>query len=173
MANDGFVFDDGGRKAAGLKGYAGDCVCRSICIVTGLPYADVYKRLAAETGNQRAGKRGKRAASARNGINTKRKWFREYMASLGLKWTPTMQIGTGCKVHLCADELPMGKLVVAVSNHYTAMIDGVIHDTYDPRRETYCIEPDHGGELKPGQWRNGNGICSIQRRCVYGYWAAA
>jgi hypothetical protein len=50
------------------------------------------------------------------------------------------------------------------------MIDGTIHDTHDPRREVHCIEPDRGQPLKPGQWRNENGICSIQRRCVYGYW---
>jgi len=30
--------DDGGRTAAGYKGQAGDCVVRSIAIVTGMPY---------------------------------------------------------------------------------------------------------------------------------------
>ena len=30
--------DDGGRAAAGYKGKAGDCVVRSIAIVTKLPY---------------------------------------------------------------------------------------------------------------------------------------
>ena len=51
------------------------------------------------------------------------------MESLGWKWTPTMQIGSGCTVHLRADELPSGGLVVSVSKHLTAVIDGVIHDT--------------------------------------------
>lgn len=59
------VFNDGGRAAAGFKGSARDCVCRSIAIVTGRPYKEVYDRLAAGTGAQRATKRkGKRAASA-------------------------------------------------------------------------------------------------------------
>lgn len=167
------VNDDGGRAAAGYKGRAGDCVARSIAIAAGLPYADVYQALASGTGNQRAGKRGKRAASARSGINVKRKWFKDYMASLGFVWHPTMQIGSGCKVHLHDGELPMGRLVVSLSGHYTAVIDGVIHDTHDPQREMHCIEPDHGQELKAGQWRNENGICSISRRCVYGYWQHA
>jgi hypothetical protein len=139
-----FVANDGGRAAAGYKGKAGDCVCRSIAIASGLPYADVYGRLAAETGAQRAGKRGKRAASARDGINTTRKWFKDYMTGLGFAWTPTMSIGTGCTTHLRQGKLPTGRLVVSCSGHYTAVIDGVIHDTNDPSR--------------------------AGTRCVYGYW---
>ena len=37
--------DDGGRAAAGYKGYAGDCVIRSIAIVTKLPYQQIYNDL--------------------------------------------------------------------------------------------------------------------------------
>ena len=139
-----FKHNDGGRRAAGYKGNAGDCVTRAIAIASGLPYATVYEDLAKGTGSQPAGKRGKRPASARSGISVTRKWFKDYMASIGFVWTPTMGIGTGCKVHLNADELPAGRLVVRVSHHYTTMIDGVIQDTYNP---------DRGGA-----------------RCVYGYW---
>ena len=42
-----------------------------------------------------------------------------------------MSIGSGTKVHLRADELPSGRLLVKVSSHMTAVIDGVIHDTFD------------------------------------------
>lgn len=150
-----FVVDDGGRAEAGYKGKAGDCVARSIAIAAGIPYADVYARLSQETGEQRAGKRGKRTASARNGINVKRKWFKEYMTQLGFRWVPTMQIGQGCKVHLLRGELPSGRLVVSVSGHYTAVIDGVIHDTHDPTRATIIHE---------------NGVQRMTHRCVYGYW---
>lgn len=143
----GYVFDDGGRAAAGFKGNAGDCVTRAVAIASGLPYAEVYARLAAGNGAQRMTKRGgKKTASARNGINTGRKWFKDYMAELGFTWVPTMQIGSGCKVHLTARELPAGRLIASVSRHYAAVIDGVVHDTHDPRR--------------------GGG------RCVYGYWVA-
>ena len=136
-----YILDDGGRAAAGYKGHAGDCVCRAVAIASGLPYAEVYDKLAAETGAQRQSSRTKkRAASARSGVNTGRKWFKDYMAGIGFKWTPTMAIGQGCKVHLRANELPLGSLVVAVSKHYTAVIDGVIHDTYDcSRGGTRCV----------------------------------
>lgn len=137
------VFNDGGRAKAGFKGFAGDCVCRSICIVTGLPYREVYDRLAEGNATQRRGKyagsnHGKRTAS--DGINTNRKWFKNYMKELGFEWVPVMEIGSGCKVHLKADELPAGKLVVRVSKHFTAMIDGVIHDNQDcTRGGTRCV----------------------------------
>jgi hypothetical protein len=174
----GFIYDDGGREAAGFKGKAGDCVARAVSIASGRPYAEVYARLAAGQGSQRVTKRtrkGNRAASARNGICVRRKWFKDYMAELGFEWVATMGIGTGCKVHLCAEELPAGRLVVHVSKHSTAVVDGVIRDTYDPRRETHYVRSGGGGvggpdELRPGEWRNSNGICGISRRCVYGYW---
>jgi hypothetical protein len=52
-----------------------------------------------------------------------------------------MQIGSGCTVHLRADELPSGRLVVSVSKHLTAVIDGVIHDAHDPSpaRNQMCL----------------------------------
>lgn len=140
-----FVFDDGGRSESGRKGLADDCVARAISIASGRPYEEVYTALAEGNASQRASKNTpKRSRSAREGINTKRKWFKDYMATIGFVWTPTMEVGKGCQTHLRADELPSGRLVVAVSKHYTTVIDGVIHDTYDPSR---------GGE-----------------RCVYGYW---
>jgi hypothetical protein len=140
-----FKADDGGRAAAGFKGKAGNCVCRSIAIASGRPYAEVYAAQAAGVGAQRGGKAGKQAASARSGILVRRKWFKDYMASLGATWTATMSIGSGCTTHLRQGELPSGRLVVSCSGHYTAGIDGVIRDTSDPSR---------GGT-----------------RCVYGYWA--
>jgi hypothetical protein len=43
-----------------------------------------------------------------------------------------MPIGSGCKVLLADGKLPLGRLVVSVSKHHTAVIDGVIHDTHNP-----------------------------------------
>ena len=151
-----FIKNDGGRATAGFKGNAGDCVARAVAIASNRPYAEVYAALAKGTGAQRAGKCGKRRASARNGINTTRKWFKDYMASLGFVWVPTMTIGSGCKVHLAKGELPMGRLVVSLSKHMAAVIDGAIHDTHDPSRWGGVLEAD-------GQWRT-------TARCVYGYW---
>ena len=137
-----FVSNDGGRKAAGYKGKAGDCVCRAIAIAAQLPYQQVYDRLAEGNASQRKSKRdkGERTRTACDGINTRRKWFKDFMRELGFTWTPTMQIGSGCTTHLKADELPSGHLVVNVSKHFTAVIDGVIQDTYDCSRDgTRCV----------------------------------
>lgn len=173
-----FVNDDGGRAAAGFKGRAGDCVTRAVCIASGLPYAEVYRRLAGGMGSQRVTKRsGKKPRSARSGINTRRKWFKDFMAEAGFRWVPTMGIGTGCTVHLAKGELPAGRLVVAVSGHYTSVIDGVVHDTWDPQRTTIMHvagphHPDGDREPRDGEWRNINGVWKAVERCVYGYWIA-
>lgn len=154
-----FVYDDGGRAASGYKGNAGDCVARAIAIVAKLPYAEVYDALAKGTEDEYVTKRSGRTSgrrTARSGIHVRRKWFKDYMESLGFKWTPTMGIGTGCKVHLHDGELPMGRLVVSVSKHYTAVVDGEVHDTYDPQRVTVFYEEGK--------------ISHIARRCIYGYW---
>lgn len=145
-----FVYNDGGRHLYGYKGETGDCVARAVTIASGKPYCEVYGALSAGNSTERrtkhAGKfSGKKTAA--HGIDVRRKWFREYMQSLGFVWTPTMNIGQGCKVHLRDGELPMGKLVVSVSRHFTAVIDGTIHDTHDPQRD--------------------------ENRCVYGYWRLA
>jgi hypothetical protein len=136
------MLTDGGRIAAGFTNYAkGDCVCRSIAIITGLPYIEVHSRLAWENAAQRKSKRtGKRGRTADDGINTNRKWFKDYMRELGFVWMPTMHIGSGCKVHLRAHELPPGRLLVSVSKHLTAVIDRVIYDNHDPsRRGMRCV----------------------------------
>jgi len=48
-----FVYNDGGREAAGYKGTAGDCVCRAVAIAAELPYQEVYDRLAEGNAAQR------------------------------------------------------------------------------------------------------------------------
>lgn len=140
------VFSDGGRRQSGFKGDAGDCVCRAVAIASGIPYSEVYAVLAKGNANQRTTKctrkraKGFKKETADHGISVKRKWFQDYMKSIGFSWIPTMKIGQGCKVHLRADELPAGRLVVSLSKHYCAVIDGVIHDTHDPTRDgTRCV----------------------------------
>jgi hypothetical protein len=51
-----------------------------------------------------------------------------YLKSLGWKHTATKG------VRLRADELPRGRLIVRISRHLVAVIDGVIHDTFDSGR---------------------------------------
>ena len=133
-----WLFDDGGRSAAGYKGSAGDCVCRAIAIAAERPYAEVYAALNGAAQGERLTARRKARSSARTGV--RKPTLRRYMESLGWQWTPTMQIGSGCTVHLRADELPAGRLVVSVSRHVVAVIDGVIHDTHDSARDgSRCV----------------------------------
>jgi hypothetical protein len=132
-----FKFNDGGRAAAGYKGDAGDCVTRSIAIATGRSYQEVYDALNTIKGSLRQ-TRGVRGSSARTGVS--RTIYERYLVSLGWHFVPTMKIGSGCKVHLRAKELPMGALIVRVSKHLTTVVDGVIHDTHDcSRNETRCV----------------------------------
>jgi hypothetical protein len=149
------VHTDGGRAAAGYTGTTGDCCARAFAIATGRPYQEVYDRINALAKTERRGVRKRTISNARTGVhkNTAHRLAYELAHEYGLwphglpgttLWTPTMFIGQGCKVHLRADELPKGRLVVALSKHYSAVIDGVIHDTYDPARDG--------------------------SRCVYGYW---
>jgi len=133
-----YVYDDGGRAAAGYKGETGDCVVRAIAIATALPYQEVYDNINEIAKGERTGKRKRGKSNARLGVY--KGTIRKYMEALGWEWTPTMQIGSGCQVHLRADELPVGRLVVSVSKHSVAVIDGVVHDTHDPSRDgTRCV----------------------------------
>ena len=141
-----FQFDDGGRKAAGYKGKTGDCVVRSIAIATELPYQQIYDKVNELAKRERTGSRKRGKSHARTGVY--KGTTHKLLESLGWRWTPTMEIGSGCKVHLRADELPTGRLIVSVSGHLTTVIGGVIHDTHDPsRRGTRCVY---------GYWQRGD-----------------
>jgi len=172
------VYNDGGRKAAGYEGRAGDCVTRAIAIVARRDYATVYAELAEINAKLRitTDRKRRHAArarrSARNGIYTTTAAFKRYMEGLGFRWVPTMKIGAGCRMHLEAGEVPMGRIICKLSRHLTAVIDGVVHDTYNPARsKSYSFEPDRGQPLKENQGRNENGVWTeIGGRCVYGYW---
>ncbi len=171
-----FQYDDGGRALAGFKGKTGDCVARALAIATGLSYLTVYNTLSLGNSKQRRSRGGKKKArTAARGINTRRKWFVDYMKALGFTWVPTMAVGTGCTVHLDSDELPaVGTLVVAVSRHYTTVVDGVIRDTYDPQERGVTVYPSNTpeSELPRGATpiKGGSGWAYRPRRCVYGYW---
>jgi hypothetical protein len=119
-----FTYDDGG-------------VCRAIAIATQIPYQDVYELIIKMAAAERP--RGKtRRSHPRTGVHTP--LIRKLMAGQGWAWTPAMGIGTGCTIHLADGELPPGRLLVNISRHITAVIDGVVHDTGDPGRDgTRCV----------------------------------
>lgn len=135
-----WVRHDGGRAEAGFRGGAGDCVVRSIAIATGTPYREVYDELAkrmAATRPRRGGRRYPR--SARNGVL--RSVYDAYLAERGWIWQPTMNFGCGCTTHLRPGDLPeRDRLIVRVSGHLTAVVDGIVYDTADPcRGGTRCV----------------------------------
>jgi hypothetical protein len=138
-----WTYDDGGRAVDGHgKGENGDCVCRAIAIAVGRPYREVYEELQREI-QWSPGRRGYHKDAdglIRPRADNERELTKQYLAERGWVWVPTMHIGSGCKVHLRADELPSGRLIVSVSGHLVAVIDGVIHDTSDRSREgTRCV----------------------------------
>jgi hypothetical protein len=62
--------------------------------------------------------------SANFGVLTQRVWFRRYMESLGFELVPGRK---------WLHELPRsGRLVVEVPGHATAVVNGILRDTYDP-----------------------------------------
>jgi len=127
-----FQENDGGRSKYFKAKNVGDCVTRAAAIASGRDYKEVYDLIHRITGS-----------SPRDGVT--KTATRKLMKELGAEWHPTMTIGQGCVCHLRAFEIPMeGRIVCNVSGHITAVIDGVINDTYNPSR---------GG-----------------KRCVYGYW---
>jgi len=143
-----FVYDDGGRAAAGYKGPADDCACRAIAIAAGMPYQEVYDALNVLGQAERLGRRRKSKSSARTGVH--KPAIRRYMAAIGWTWTPLMFPGQGCAVHLADGELPPGRLVVSVSRHTVAVIDGIIRDTFDPSRAgTRCVYGYFTGPASP------------------------
>lgn len=133
-----FQYDDGGRNAAGFKGSTRDCVCRAIAIATCKPYAEIYDLINQYAAMERGHGSRKRVSSARTGVF--KPTIRKVMSALGWTWHPCMAIGSGCTTHLDADQLPPGRLVVSVSRHCCAVIDGVLHDTHDcTRGGTRCV----------------------------------
>jgi len=149
-----FLYDDGGRAAAGFKGDTRDCVVRAIAIASGSGYAETYRELAAVCKSEELrSRRAKGPGHPRTGVA--KHITRAFLERRGWTWVPTMAIGSGCNVHLRADELPAGKLIVSVSRHVVAVIDGVLHDTHDSSRDDgRCVYGYFYREVKNEKNRN-------------------
>lgn len=145
-----YIHNDGGRAASGRRGTCGDCVTRALAIAMERPYDEIYNHMChvnARTPKTRCRRKHDKSHSASSGIYTTSQVFKNWMRAQGWEFIATMGIGTGCKVHLGSNELPMGRIIARVSRHYTAVVDGVTNDIYDPNR--------------------------AGTRCVYGYWRKA
>ena len=136
-----YIYNDGGRAEAGRKGVVGDCVTRAIAIATGLPYEKVYQSIMRRSRKERTKDPSCPRSSARHGIYTNRAWFKRYMKELGFTWT---RLPCGAKLDL--QNLPHGRLVVSIRKHYTAVVDGCLHDIYD------CSKQSVHGSTAYGYW---------------------
>lgn len=146
-------YNNSGRMKTGRfrAKYGSDCVTRAISIatardpfnVTGEEYQAIADKVNELGKRERITKRKRGKSNDQTGVY--KATCKKLLLDLGWVWTPTMHIGSGCRVHLAEGELPSeGRLIVSLSKHMVAVVDGVIHDTGDPTR---------GGT-----------------RCVYGYW---
>ena len=144
------VLTDGGRSQYFNTKTNNECVVRAIVIATGMDYLEVFNELTERQKAWANTSRSKRAKAclkkgariSKNGVYDE--VWKPYLAELGFVYTATMGIGTGCKVHLKAEELPSGTIICNLSRHVVCVKDGVVHDTHDCTREG--------------------------TRCVYGYW---
>jgi hypothetical protein len=151
----GFVYEDGGRGAAGFKGDAATASrARSPSLrasptlrstTTCMPRSGTMRR---HIETVRPGAcRGATGGRARHRAMACRRRSGS-PASRSLVGDEFPQWGSARAARFtCADELPAGRLIVRVSKHLVAVVDGVIHDTHDCTR---------AGE-----------------RCVYGYFRKA
>jgi hypothetical protein len=135
-----FCYDDGGRAAAGYRGRARDCAARAIAIATGRPYEEIYRALASEAVLDDGP--GPRRNHPRTGL--RKATVQRFLRRLGWRWIESSPAPHRRHRALHFAELPAGRLIVALSTHVCAVIDGVIYDTYDCSR---------GGRRRPyGYW---------------------
>lgn len=141
-----YVYSDGGRAEAGFKGTTNDCVCRAIAIASGLPYKWVYDRLNVLAKEEKPSKRrhSPKKSSARNGVH--RVTYDKLLKELGFVWVPLCRPGQPGP-RLDPANLPKrGRLILRLSKHLAAFVDGTLCDIYDCSRGA--------------------------TRMVYGYWIA-
>lgn len=139
-----FITDDGGRAAAGFKGSAGDCGVRAAALATRGDYKAVYDALHASQKAFKAKSRRKavksRSASPRDGVW--REVMHEYMTAAGAEWVPLSEIGGEViRVQDVARRWPTERIVMRLGKHYSAMIAGTNHDTWEqhPEKRVYGI----------------------------------
>ena len=131
-----FTYNDGGRKASGRKGNAGDCVVRATAILTGKPYAEIYSMMAEYNSvfsRKNAGK-----LSARNGV-AKKAW-KSAFKELGIVKQPAQ---CGAKLTYTEAYAKFGNCIVTTRKHICALVDGSVQDTFDDRAYTWVDEWDN------------------------------
>ena len=138
-----WVYDDGGRAAAGFRGRSGDCAVRALAIAGGLGYVEAKDLLedcaeAFSLGRSREARR--QAARPRGGRSLAAGTFTPIMAAamkrVGWDWVNLRGAAAGSSVGypLLDDDTcrQIGRGVLNVRKHFTAVVGGVIRDTFHP-----------------------------------------
>jgi hypothetical protein len=104
----------------------GDCVARSISRASSIPYYIVYEDI-----KNWCSRDPRRRGSPASGVAASGREFRSFMQEYGFQWFDT---GHGFTI----DEVPaIGRYVIPVPKHFTALCDGRLYDTFDPRKKSY------------------------------------
>lgn len=142
-----FVYNDGGRAAAGFKGQTEDCVTRAIAIATGRPYREVYHTVNDVIRLKKKNLRKPCTSSARTGVIPL--LLTHIMKHFGFEHTNVTKItGTDIK-HISRENykagvFPEGVIIARLKRHVCVIKDGVVHDTFNPA--------EHGKTVLYGYW---------------------
>ena len=118
-----WVYDTGGREKYYKALSVGDCVVRAIAIANGMDYKVTYNLL----------KKYNDGDTPRNGVY--RIVYAKLLKDLGWKNVSCCEDGYD-KVYLNKEEIPEeGPVICRLDKHAVAVIDGVIHDTYNSARD--------------------------------------
>jgi hypothetical protein len=132
-----FVYDDGGREASGVNTEADDlfgCVCRAITIASQRPYREVFDDLR-KIGWFPGVARKDASGQLHPHLEDEAERIEKYLGERGWTWVQTKWPGQPGPP-LCIGTLPGGRLIVRVSHHLAAVIDGELHDINSPSAST-------------------------------------
>jgi hypothetical protein len=116
------IITDGGRKDAGYKGTANDCVTRAFAIATGLPYKVAYEEVYRFLSNYVDG------GSPRTGLRPD--LVGRFFGRMGWSFVDLSLVSRVGGFTI--ESLPAGKVIALMDDHVCVVVDGIVHDAYDP-----------------------------------------
>lgn len=127
-----FIYNDGGRSNYFKASNVRDCVCRALCITTGVDYKVMYDLINKVSKLEKYSNK----SNARNGVY-KQSW-KKILKALQAQEIKVQEFGSNIKCHLCDDDLldyQRGRYLLSLSGHCSSLINGRLEDTYDCSRD--------------------------------------